>query len=159
VLIICAIGQRGGAELVQRMAEVVGVEAECLLLHVIDAGPRHDIEEYLYGPLHRLPHSGKPMRAAALKNADEASGHTAVEEGLNVARRAGLKAEASIQEGRPGEKIVQLAAATKAALIVIAANEGAAGHPRLGPASLGHTARFVIDHAPCDVLLVRQAVA
>jgi nucleotide-binding universal stress UspA family protein len=28
-------------------------------------------------------------------------------------------------------------------------------HPPAGPGSVGHTARFVLDHAPCDVLLLR----
>jgi hypothetical protein len=27
--------------------------------------------------------------------------------------------------------------------------------PPTGPPSVGHTARFVVDHAPCPVLLVR----
>jgi hypothetical protein len=27
-------------------------------------------------------------------------------------------------------------------------------HSRLGPKSLGHATRFVVDHAPCAVLLV-----
>jgi hypothetical protein len=27
--------------------------------------------------------------------------------------------------------------------------------PHLGPKSIGHVARFVLDHAPCPVLLVR----
>jgi nucleotide-binding universal stress UspA family protein len=25
-----------------------------------------------------------------------------------------------------------------------------------GPASIGHVARFIIDHAPCDVLVLRS---
>jgi nucleotide-binding universal stress UspA family protein len=41
-------------------------------------------------------------------------------------------------------------------LVVLRASQGAAGVPRIGPASVGHTARFVLDHAPCDVLLVRD---
>ncbi len=27
--------------------------------------------------------------------------------------------------------------------------------PSLGPKSVGHVARFVLDHAPCPVLLIR----
>lgn len=43
------------------------------------------------------------------------------------------------------------------ALICISAREGSEGHPHIGPASVGHTARFVLDNAPCDVLLLRDA--
>jgi len=32
------------------------------------------------------------------------------------------------------------------------------GGPTLGPKSVGHVARFVLDHAPCPVLLLRQYV-
>ncbi len=153
--VICAIGQRGGPELVNRLSGIVGDKTECLLLHVIDTGPRHDLEEYLRGPLHRRPDHGEPPHEAALKAAEETAGRAAVEEAVIAAQHAGMQAEASVKEGRPEEIIVQTAKDARAELIVIWAGEGAAGHPHIGPASVGHTARFVIDHAPCDVLLLR----
>jgi len=153
--VICAIGQRGGSELVQRLAGIVGDRAECLLLHVIDTGPRHDLEDYLRGPLHRRPDHCEPPHEAAIKAAEETAGRSAVEEALAAAQHAGLKAETSVKEGKPEEIIVQIARDVEAELIVIWAGEGAAGHPHIGPAAVGHTARFVIDHAPCEVLLLR----
>jgi hypothetical protein len=44
-----------------------------------------------------------------------------------------------------------LAAAEDADLLVLARD---GEHDRLGPRSLGHATRFVVDHAPCAVLLV-----
>jgi nucleotide-binding universal stress UspA family protein len=154
--VVCAIGQRGGPELIQRLAEILGNQAECLFLHVIDTGPRHDLEDYLRGPLHRRPDHGELLHEAELKAAEEAAGRAAIEEALTAAQLAGLKAVASVKEGHPEKIIVRVAQELRAGLIVIWAREGAAGHPHLGPASVGHTARFVVDHAPCDVLLLRE---
>ena len=50
--VLCAIGRRGGPELIGRLAGITGDRAEYLILHVIDAGPRHDLEDFLRGPLH-----------------------------------------------------------------------------------------------------------
>jgi hypothetical protein len=44
-------------------------------------------------------------------------------------------------------------------LIVIFARELPQAHPGVGPASVGHTARFVLDHAPADILLLRRRIA
>ena len=41
--VLCAIGNRGGPEIVQRVAERLSPEFELLLLHVVDTGPRHDL--------------------------------------------------------------------------------------------------------------------
>jgi nucleotide-binding universal stress UspA family protein len=143
MLIICAIGQRGGPELVKRLTEIIGIHADLLLLHVIDTGPRHDLGKYLR--VHELE----------LEAAEDAAGRAAMEEAIKTARQEGLKVTSSIKKGRPGEIIVQTASESNAAFIAIRASEGAAGHPRLGPASVGHTARFVVDHAPCDIFLLR----
>ena len=40
-------------------------------------------------------------------------------------------------------------------VIVIGAREGYGDPTQIGPRSVGHVARFVLDHAPCPVLLVR----
>lgn len=44
-----------------------------------------------------------------------------------------------------------VAACTGAGLLVLARD---GDHTRLGPRSLGPATRFVVDHAPCRVLLV-----
>ena len=154
--VICAIGQRGGPELIKRLIEIVGNEAECLLLHVIDTGPRHDWKDFLRGPLHPRPHHDQLPHERAIIAAGEAASRAVIEEAMQAAQRFGLKATEIIREGQPEKIIIQVAREMEVTLIAIWAREGRAGHPRIGPAALGHTARFVIDHAPCDVLLLRE---
>lgn len=154
--LICAIGQRGGPELIQRMTEILGKEAECLFLHVIDTRPRHDLGDFLHGPLHRLPRHHKPPREEAVTAAEETAGQRAIAETLEAAQKIGLKASSSVKQGRPEEIIVQVAQEMNADLIGVWAREGAIGRPPIGPGSIGHIARFVLDHAPCDVLLLRR---
>jgi nucleotide-binding universal stress UspA family protein len=48
----------------------------------------------------------------------------------------------------PAENVVMEAAAYADMLVVVRESR----HP--GPHSIGHAARFVVDHAPCDVVLV-----
>jgi len=67
----------------------------------------------------------------------------------------GLKVSSSIKKGRPEEIIIQMTRETKADLIAIWSREGAAGHPRFRASfGSGNTAQFVVDHSPCDVLLL-----
>ncbi|HEY7223028.1 MAG TPA: universal stress protein [Micromonosporaceae bacterium] len=63
--------------------------------------------------------------------------------------RLGRPATRLGQRGRV-ERVVVAAAAT--ADVLVMARDG--DHTRLGPRSLGHASRFVLDHAPCQVLLV-----
>ncbi len=154
--VICAIGRRGGPELINRLTKIMVNKAEYLLLHVIDTGPRHHLEDYLRGPLHRLPHHDKPARQEAVKAAEETAGQASIEETMEAAQNVGLNVSSSIKQGRPEEIIVQVAHERQADLIVIWAREGAVGRAPIGPASVGHTTRFVLDHAGCDVLLLRE---
>jgi nucleotide-binding universal stress UspA family protein len=61
--------------------------------------------------------------------------------------------------GRPAEHVLrsgdverEVVAACADADLLVCARDGA--HDRLGPRSLGRWTRFVVDHAPCAVLLV-----
>ena len=152
--VLCAIGQRGGPELIRRVAELVDGNSELLLLEVIDTGPRNHLERItgplLHGPLH------DPDRKQSLKAAEDSAGRAVIEEAQATAREAGLSTRILVERGNPERIIVRVAGDQKVSLIVISAREGAEGHPSIGPASVGHTARFVLDHAPCDVLLLRE---
>ena len=64
-----------------------------------------------------------------------------------AAERLGRAAERIARSGR-SEHVVIAAAADADLLVVARANR------RPGPHSFGHAARFVVDHAPCAVLLV-----
>ena len=170
--ILCAIGTRGGPELIRRLREVIGPGHDVRLLHVIDVGPRGTLEKYLHGPRllrHPLPpgpHEPGPLRGASLPpaagaaapmdEAERAAGEAALEEARREGARLGLAMQTDIQKGQPERIIVQEARESGSALIAILASEGSMGRPQIGPESIGHTARFVLDHAPCDVLLVRS---
>jgi nucleotide-binding universal stress UspA family protein len=106
--------------------------------------------------LHRLPHNGKTAHQEAAEAAEETAGQVTIEETLEAARNIGLNVSSNIKRGRPNEMIVQVAREEQADLIVIWAHEGSVGRAPIGPASVGHTARFVLDHAGCDVLLLRE---
>jgi nucleotide-binding universal stress UspA family protein len=153
MVVICAVGRRGGIELVRRAASLMGQPAELLLLHVIDTGPRHELE-HLEGPLRHGPRGG-PARERELNEAEESGGQGALDEALAAAQAAGLRVTARLERGKPDQVIVRVGDEVGAALIVIAARDNPTQHPPRGPASVGHTARFVLDHARCDVLLVR----
>ena len=68
-------------------------------------------------------------------------------------------AEKLQRQGRPEREIVNCAAEWNADLIVICPRSPLSGSPPIGPKSVGHVARFVLDHAPCPVLLVRSTKA
>ncbi len=152
--VLCAVGQRGGPQLVRRVVEMLFAGSELLLLHVVDTGPRHDLK-HLIGSLRHGP-AGASERESELHAAEESAGKAALAETQEAAQAAGFSARTSLAWGRPEEIILQLAESENVSLICIRAREGAEGHPHIGPASVGHTARFVLDHAPCDVLLLRE---
>lgn len=161
--VLCAIGIQGGAEVVHRLLQRVGMEHELCLLHVIDTGPRHTLDEFLHGPgpLRRPrpppPPPGRPQPLDPVDRAEAEAGAAALEEARREAEGAGARISTQVERGRPEQVIVQVAQEQRCDLIAIQASEGAAGRPRLGPKSVGHTARFVLDHAPCDVLLLRTS--
>jgi nucleotide-binding universal stress UspA family protein len=96
-------------------------------------------------------------RAGLLGRAARAGG-TAVPDALGAAQAA-LLAAAQARLDRPAELLGRqgrverevVAACADAGLLVLARD---GDHTRLGPRSLGHATRFVLDHAPCRVLLV-----
>jgi nucleotide-binding universal stress UspA family protein len=63
--------------------------------------------------------------------------------------RLGREARTEVRHGRVGHEVV---AACAGADLLVCSRDG--DDARLGPKSLGRHARFVVDHAPCAVLLV-----
>jgi len=159
--VLCAIGKQGGSEMIRRMRAVIGSQHDLHLLHVLDTGPRRTMQEFLFGPgqLHRTP----PIeRIKSLDAAEQAAAEAAMEEARQAAEQVGFRAQTDIQNeiepGKPEQIIVRAAHLWGCELIVIRASEGTEGRPKIGPHSVGHTARFVLDHAPCDVLLLREPI-
>jgi nucleotide-binding universal stress UspA family protein len=67
----------------------------------------------------------------------------------DAAARLGRPARTEARRGRVEREVV---AATEGADLLVLARDG--DRERLGPRTLGPAARFVVDHAPCRVLLV-----
>jgi len=119
------------------------------LLYVIDSGPRGDIErtrERFFRP-HHLP----TPREEQMRQAEIATAQDILQEGL----RYFTQAETLQREGRPEREIVQCAVEWHADLVLICPRSPEFASPPSGPRSVGNVPRFVLDHAPCPVLLIR----
>ena len=128
---------------VAEAAALVPPDAEITLLHVAPA----DVEELAGGGRRGLlgRHPPPPPHHGIRAISDEAAQAL-----LEDAReRIGRPAETVARRGRVEREVV--AAAQDADLLVLARD---GDRKRLGPKSLGPPARFVVDHAPCRVLLV-----
>ena len=119
------------------------------LLYVTDSGPHGEIERKREGLL-RPRHPSGPLYER-MRQAEVVAAQDILQEG----QRYLPGAETLHLEGRPEREIVICAAEWNADLIGICPRTPGYGGPSLGPKSVGHVARFVLDHAPCPVLLVR----
>jgi nucleotide-binding universal stress UspA family protein len=117
-------------------------EAQFVLLHVIDLDSVEAVAAARAGLLGRAISAAAPHAHQALIEA-QAALLDAAEERLNrPAQRVALT-------GRVEQEVVTVCA--DADLLVLGRD---GDHTRLGPRSFGHATRFVVDHAPCRVLLV-----
>jgi nucleotide-binding universal stress UspA family protein len=113
--------------------------ADVLLVHVSDPRPDEFVDTGLFGRGHA--HPGSALESAA----------SAASEALFAAALARLGRAARTAELRGRVERAVVAACDGASLLVLARD---GDHSRLGPASLAPPTRFVVDHAPCRVLLV-----
>ncbi len=123
------------------------------VLYVTDIGPEVQMEQQRERHL-RPPHPPLPRREQ-MRRAEGMAAQEILEEG---SRSLG-GAELLRRTGRPEREIVQAAVEWQADVIVICSRSTSGGGPPLGPKSVGHVARFVLDHAPCPVLLVRPLLS
>jgi nucleotide-binding universal stress UspA family protein len=127
---------------VDRARELVPGDAEVTLLHVAPT----DVEDVAARGASRLlgrrppPPPGPQLRTIAAEEAGAL---------LEAAQsRLGRAAQLDSRRGRVEREVVEACAG--ADLLVVARD----GEARVGPKSLGPHTRFVVDHAPCQVLLV-----
>jgi nucleotide-binding universal stress UspA family protein len=131
------------------------------MLHVTDARPREDMdlirERFWRHPLHaHHPPAAPPEphpspREMEIHEAEKASAEEILKEGLSYCAGA----ETMEREGRPEREIVNLAAQWRADLVIVCSRAAYRMNEEIGPKLVGHVARFVVDHAPCPVLLLR----
>ncbi|HYQ63357.1 universal stress protein [Actinophytocola sp.] len=128
--------------------DAAGVHApdagEIVLLHVtgVDVpGAAHGAFAGLLGRWHRERDPGVRLAELATAAADQLL--------RDAAARLGRPCTTTARAGRVEREV--LAVAEDADLLVVARD---GDRRRLGPKSLGPPSRFVVDHAPCPVLLV-----
>jgi nucleotide-binding universal stress UspA family protein len=117
-------------------------DAEVLLVHVA-GGDLAAAQGALAGLLGR----GRPSRGSDLDALAESTAAELLEDAVD---RLGRPAETRHLSGGRTERLV-VEAADGADLLVVARD---GDRNRLGPRSIGRDLRFVVDHAPCPVLLV-----
>ncbi|MEW2548435.1 universal stress protein [Streptomyces sp. NPDC047002] len=118
--------------------------AALTLLHVSDPDVPGVAHGAFAGLLGRARAGHDPGSAVEGMEAESAAGLLA-----EAAERLGLPCERRAVTGRAERAVV---AACRDADLLVLARDGE--RDRLGPRSLGPASRFVVDHAPCQVLLV-----
>ncbi len=124
-------------------------DAEVTLLHVASTEAETVAGAARFGLLgrHPRPHPApEPLRVTS----DQAAQQLLAEARARLGRPVALEA----RRGRVEHEVV---AAADSMDILVLARDG--DRSRLGPRSLGPAARFVVDHAPCPVLLIWPDIA
>jgi nucleotide-binding universal stress UspA family protein len=119
-------------------------DAEITLLHVASTEPETVALAARRGLLGRRPPPA-PAPQALQTISDQAAQELLAEAHERLGRSATL-------ESRRGRVEREVVAAAERADVLVLARDG--DRERLGPRSLGPATRFVIDHAPCRVLLI-----
>jgi nucleotide-binding universal stress UspA family protein len=120
---------------------------DIVLLHVTDA----DVADVAHGAYAGLLGRGHPQRDPGTQVEDIASA-AAQELLVDAAARLGRACVRVERIGRVETEVINAAAGAE---LLVVARDGDCSH--LGPRSLGHASRYVVDHAPCPVLLVWPA--
>ncbi|MBF6613518.1 MAG: universal stress protein [Chloroflexi bacterium] len=145
-------------QFIERAAPHVPVDRPLILLYVIDTRPSEEL-----GYIARRLHSGARVmadREALIASADEQTAEAVLAEAESSCVQLGFSRQAittEVKRGRPEQEIVYLAAQPELqiGLVVIGSSYKRGPRPPIGPASVGHVARFAVDHSPCDVLMLR----
>jgi nucleotide-binding universal stress UspA family protein len=125
---------------------LLAADAEVTLLHVAPS----EVEEAAGGALAGLLGRGRPGPGRDPAEQIHALSEQAAADLLAAAQqRLGRQTRREHGRGRVERLVIQAAQGVD---LLVAARDG--DRSRLGPASLGPATRFVVDHAPCSVLLV-----
>ena len=99
-----------------------------------------------------LPVVGEPYYQRAL-SAELRRGREVLDSAAATAEAAGIRTQIDLLEGRPSERIVELARNRDVDLIVV----GSRGRGAIGAALLGSVSESVLHHADRPVLIVRPS--
>ncbi len=129
---------------VSAAAVLLPSEAEVTLLHVASTEVEALAGATRHGLLGRRPPppaASEPLHSIS----EEAARHLLTDAQTQLGRPAKLES----RRGRVEREVVGAAASMD---VLVLARDG--NRERLGPQSLGPTTRFVVDHAPCQILLI-----
>ncbi len=162
--VLCCLDGTNTERLAQQVFSLLNVkDLRLALLYVVDVGPGHEMERL------RLRYMGMSQRGADLlaqaAQAEQEQGEEIVATAQATFRAqwpgdapSAEQIERMVLRGKPEQEIVRLGVALSIDLTIICNRRilrpGEPPHPP-GPKSVGHTARFVLDHASCPVLLLR----
>ena len=152
--VVCCVDGEGSAGLLAAtLARLAPIE-ELTLLYCIDVGHQDDVrlaQGSILGRMHRGERHDTQISAA-----EEQRAATVLAEAATAARSAGYQGQQGtrVVHGRPGHEIVQTLAELRADVVALYPRPPSRQTPP-GPHSLGHAASFIVDHAPCAVLLVK----
>jgi len=146
-ILFCLAGQRV-EEQWAKAARLVDFRAhEVAILHVVDESlvPAADAAQR-----RGLPRGLRPEREAEMQRALDQAGQEVIARALAVAREAGVEAQGILRSGHPPAVILETARQFGAEALILGRQ-----HPGLEGRILGGVSRFVVDQAPCTVLLLR----
>ncbi|HEY4027047.1 MAG TPA: universal stress protein [Candidatus Dormibacteraeota bacterium] len=145
--------ERGAPELLAELDRLLPLRRnELVLAHVVDSGARGELER-ARGWLPR-PRPLPPHRVRAIGEAERQAAAATLHEAAEAARALGADPEVVAAEGEPGRVLARLGEERRCSLVVVGARVDRQAESQ-GPHSVGHTARFVLDHSLSPVLLVR----
>jgi hypothetical protein len=126
---------------VDRARELLPADAEVTIVHVAASDVEHLAE---HPGLGRLGRRHQPAPAPTVREISDAEAQSLLR---GAQERLGRPAQLLARRGRIEREVVD--ASDDADVLVLVRD----GEPRRGPKSIGHYARFVVDHAGCAVLL------
>lgn len=154
MLIVICLDLEDGIDPVQGVVGSIALDgADVTLLHVVDVAERAKLEDSVRPGIVRAPLT----RVSDELDADEQTMlRETFDEASSILRgcHAG-EIKLNVGSGRPERVIASYLAEAKADLCVLARRPDWKQNRESGPHSVGHVARFVVDHAPCPVLLLR----
>lgn len=148
--VIVAVDERPDETPLERVAALLSVQgAEVLLVHVLDPAGRAEWERA--ASRHLMRPSAPRHAAEGMRLADRAEGERLLETAAQrVADWGAAHVQTHLLEGSPKHTIRALLDGEGADVLVVFVRG-----PEVGPKSIHREARFLIDHAPCAVLVVK----